>query len=295
MDIDVLAQFGSLQAGSQLTNASTGIIYITIGEVLLNAAVVSASVRAANDNTGTLGAGDIGNIADGGTLTFVNSLENVSKIVTVTSTTVTGADGESIDDYRQRVLDKWQKPPQGGAYSDYELWGEEAAGIVNIYPYTSAVAGFVDVYAEASDTFDGIPTQDQLDDVAALIEQDQNGLASRRPVGARVNVLPIIRTAFVVTVQGLDASNLAQAQIDITSAVEEYFLGRAPFIDGLSIPPALDRITRTSVSGVVEDIATAIEATFTGVTFQLEGAGFGLEAYVLGGGEKAKASSVVFP
>ena len=296
-DVVVENQSGSLLSGSQLTNKNTGVIYVSLTEVLLDAAVVPITVRAVNDPNGDQGRGAIGNMGPGDVLSFVNPLANVNQNATVTAQTVTGANGETVAAYRQRVLDRWQKPPQGGAYSDYEIWGEEVAGILNVYPYTSALPGQVDVYAEATEASsgspDGIPTAAQLEAVDESIQFDVNGLASRRPVGAFVNVYPITRTGFTVTITGLSAPNLSQAITNVTEAVQEYFRGRAPFIEGLSIPPALDTITQTAVAGVVEDVLTALQGTFTGVSFRVDGTGFDIQFYVLGEGEKAKAGVVV--
>lgn len=298
IDITVETQTGSLPSGTQLVSALNGVTYLTIGSVLLDAATVSATIRAASDQVGGGGAGAIGNLDPGATVSFANPLANVARNATVTAQTVTGANAESTDVYRQRVIDRWQKRLQGGAYSDYEAWGEEAAGIINVYPYTGD-PGEVDVYSEAtvasSGSSDGIPTAAQLQAVLDLINLDENGLASRRNANAFVNSLPITRTGFDVAVVGISGvSDLAQVQSDVTDAVTEYFLSVEPFIAGLSVPPRRDQITRTRLSAIVEDIVTAANGTFTSATFIQTGGSGSLSAYVLGEGEKAKASNVVF-
>jgi uncharacterized phage protein gp47/JayE len=298
IDITVTNQTGSLPSGSQLVSAASGVTYITIGEVLLTAATVSATVRASADQAGGGGAGAIGNLDPGAVLSFANPLANVSRNVVVTAQTVTGANGESTEAYRQRVLDRWQKRLQGGAYSDYEAWAEEVAGIINAYPYTGS-PGQVDVYSEAtvasSGSPDGIPTTAQLTAVLDNINTDQNGLASRRNANAFVNSYPITRTGFDVIVVGiLGVGNLGQVQADITSALEEYFLSTEPFIPGLSVPPRNDQITGTRVSAIVEDIVTAAGGTFSGATFDVAGFVGSISTFVLGEGEKAKAAAVSF-
>ena len=297
-NITVENQVGSLPFGSQLLNANNGVTYITIGSILLNAAVVQVTIRAVSDQAGGGGAGAIGNLDPGAIVSFANPLANVARDATVVSQTVTGADAEDIEVYRQRVIDRFQKRPQGGAYADYELWGEEAAGIINVYPYTGD-PGQVNVYSEAtvasSGDPDGIPTAAQLLAVLDLINLDDNGLASRRNGNAFVNSLPITRTGFDVTVVGVaGVSDLAQVQADITTAVEEHFLSVEPFIAGLSIPPRRDQITRTRLSAIVEDIVTAANGTFTAATFIQTTLSGSLATYVLGEGEKAKASNVSF-
>lgn len=296
IDITVETQTGVLPSGTQLVSTDNGVTYITIGAVLLNAAVVQATVRAASDQAGGGGAGTIGNLDAGAILSFANPLANVSRNALVVSQTVTGANAESTEAYRQRIIDRFQKRPQGGAYADYEIWGEEVAGIINVYPYTSACPGQVDVYAEAtpesSGSADGIPTPAQLQAVLDSIEVDENGLASRRPANALANAFAINRLGFDVRVTGLLVDNLAQVQDSITAAVEEYFTDREPFIDGLSILPRKDRITRSGVGGVVDDIVSAAGGIFSSVIISQNTVT--VEIYSLGVGEKAKASSVTF-
>lgn len=296
IDITVENQTGILPSNTQLVNTSNGVTYITIGAVQLNAPTVKATIRAASDQAGGGGAGAIGNLDPGAIVSFANPLANVARNAVVVSQTVTGADGESIDAYRERIIDRFQKRPQGGAYADYEQWGEEPAGIINVYPYTSDCPGQVDVYVEAtpesSGDPDGIPTAAQLQEVLDSIELDQDGRATRRPANALANTFPITRTGFDVRVTGLQVDNLAQVQQSITQAIEEYFLDREPFIEGLSVLPRRDRVTRSAVGGVVDDIVSANGGIFSSVIITQNA--INVELYSLGIGEKAKAATVTF-
>lgn len=295
VDITVESQVGALPAGTQLIGPN-GVTYITIGVVTLNAATVQATIRAASDQSNSSGAGTIGNLLAGEVVSFANTLANVARDAVVTSQAVTGADAEEVDVYRQRVIDRFQKRPQGGAYVDYELWGEEAAGIVNVYPYTSSNPGQVELYVEATPESagdpDGIPTQAQLDAVKAAVELDNNGLASRRPVGSFVNVNPITRVGFDVIVTGLVADNATQVQQDVTTAIQEYFLAREPYIAGLAVSPRRDRIVPGAVGGIVDDVVSAAGGYFTSVSVQQLGVVVTL--HWLQEGEKAKAATVTF-
>lgn len=292
IDITVTNQTGTLPSGSQLLNSQTGVTYITIGAVALSAATVQATVRAVADQQGGSGAGAIGNMTAGQTLDFANPLPNVARTAVVASATVTGSDAETENAYRERVLGRFQRRPQGGAYADYRTWGLEVAGIIGIYPYTGD-PGEVDVYVEAtvasSGSADGIPTSPQLDAVADAIELDVSGLASRRPANAFVNVLPITRTAFDVEITGLTDAGL---QTTIEDAIDEYLRGRAPFIAGLSVLPRIDRVAQTALAGIVDQIVSAEGASFTGLT--VEESGSPVVVYTLGEGELAKAGTVTF-
>jgi len=297
IDITVDNQVGSLPSGSQLVNSGNGVTYITIGAVLLNAATVQANIRAVSDQTDGGGAGAIGNLNPADIVSFANPLANVARDAVVNAQVTTGADAEATEVYRQRVVDRFQKRPQGGALVDYESWGEEVAGIVNVYPYTSNDPGQVDVYVEAtvasSGDPDGIPTAAQLQAVLDSITLDENGLASRRPANALANTIAITRVGFDSTVSDLVIDNLATVQASIGTAITEFFLDAEPFIDGLTVPPRQDRITRAALIGLVEDIVSAGNGTFTTVTFTPTTVAGSLEIYILQQGEKAKLATPV--
>lgn len=293
VQVTVENQTGSLPSGSQLLGETNGVTYLTIGAVLLNAPTVLVTVRASADPNGSGGVGEIGNLTAGAVLNFANPLPNVSRAAVVTEQLVTGADAETNNSYRQRVIDRFQRRPQGGAYADYAVWGEEVAGIANVYPYTGE-PGEVNVYVESATELDGIPTQVQLDAVFDSIELDQSGLASHRPANAFVNVLPITRSSFNVTITGVAGNDLAALQGNITAAIQGYFLQAEPFIVGLNTPPRRDRLSNVELLGVINDIVRAANGTFSNAVFTLTGQAQPLGAYSLGEGEKAKAASVVF-
>jgi uncharacterized phage protein gp47/JayE len=296
VEITVETLTGSLPSGTQLTSSTNGVTYITIGAVLLNAATVHVTVRAVSDQAGGGGAGAIGNLDVGSILSFANPLSNVARDTTVIAQTVTGSDAESTGAYRQRIVDRFQKRPQGGAYADYEQWGEEPAGIVNVYPYTSDCPGQVDVYVEAtvasSGDPDGIPTTAQLQEVLDSIERDTSGLATRRPANALVNVYPISRQAIDVQILGLFVSDLATVRDSLETALTEYFLAREPYIVGLTVPPRKDRISRSAVGGVVEDIVSANNGLFSDISIKVDVVD--VDFYSLGIGEKAKLGSLTY-
>ncbi|ANO58044.1 tail protein [Shewanella phage SFCi1] len=291
--VTVTNQTGFLLSGAQLLGQTNGVTYLVSGDVALNAPQVTAIVRAAGDQQGGDGAGTIGNLDSGAIVAFANPLPNVAREAVVASQVTTGADGETTESYRRRILDRFQKRPQGGAYADYEQWGEEAAGVANVYPYTSDCPGQVDVYVESATEPDGIPTEAQLQDVLDLINLDQNGLATRRPATALVNTFPITRSAFDVQVAGISVpGSLADVQEQITEATTEYFLTRAPYIVGLDVGNRVDIISQAELGGVVSGIVSAAGGFFSSVT--VTKAGVPTSLYVLGIGEKAKLGAISY-
>jgi uncharacterized phage protein gp47/JayE len=282
-----------LSAGAQLIYPATGVVYVTTAPVLLDAASVVATVRASSDQQGGHGEGTIGNVLAGATLQFANPLPNVARDVAVVAQVVTGANAESEAAYRGRVIRRCQRKPQGGAVADYAVWAEEAAGITHAYVYRGA-PGEVDVYVEAtpesSGSEDGVPTVAQRSAVDELIQLDVAGKATRRPVGAAVNILPIRRAAFDVRVTGLEGDVSTRQSIE--DALDEYLRTREPFITGLSILPRADRVTLAAVSGIVDDVASSLGGSVASVTLSF--ANEAIPAYTLGQGEKAKLGSIIF-
>lgn len=295
--IVVLNQTGSLPAGSQLVRPETGVIYQTLAAVTLDAATKTVDMIAISDQDGNDGSGTIGNLEVNDIVEFANPQANVAREATVLVRTVDGADAESEEAYRSRVVGRFQTPPQGGAYADYWIWSVEVEGIVKAYPYTGD-PGEVDVYCEATEASsgspDGIPTQAQLDAVADSIELDDSdtGLATRRPANAAVNVLAITRTTFDLEIAGLVADDPDAVKSLISDGVDEYLRAAEPFIVGLSKFPRLDRITSGSVSGLVHEIAAAEGATVNTIT--LLQSSTVITAWTLGEGEKAKLGTITY-
>lgn len=293
--VTVANQTGSLPAGTQLLHTPSGVLYTSIAAVSLDAPTVTLTVRAASQSGGGDGGGDIGNRSPGDVLTFANPLGNVARDAVVASVVAQGADAEDWEVYRARVLRRFQRRPQGGAFADYDAWATSVTGILFAYPYKGD-PGEVDVYVEATEESsgspDGIPTAPQLASVAAAIDFDDAGLATRRPANAAVNVLPITRTGFDVIITGLIASDLNATKDAIEEAVDEYLRTREPYIVGLSVPPRLDRITRAAISGIADDVADGVNGTITSVDLKL--LGVPMPSYTVGTGEKAKLASILF-
>jgi uncharacterized phage protein gp47/JayE len=295
--VGVESLVGSLPAGTQLLYPATGVTYITLTAVALDAPTKEVDVQAVAAQDGGDGSGVIGNVGAGQFLSFANPQPNVLRNAEVLTQVVTGADGEAVEVYRQRVIDRFRARPQGGALTDYRVWGEEPAGILRVYPYRDAgcpgqVLLYVEATPESSGSPDGIPTPAQLQEVLDAVELDENGLASRRPVGALANAVSISRTVFDVEVQGLTAEDTITVQGQVTQAVTEYLAEREPFIIGLDFSPRLDRVTASAIGGIVDDIVSAAGGVFDSVV--LRESAISIQTYTLGAGEKAKAGAITF-
>lgn len=126
-------------------------------------------------------AGVDGNAADGTELTFESPLPGVDAVV-VTGEISGGADVESTESLRTRLLARLQEAPQGGAESDYTLWALEVPGVTRVWVYPNQLgAGTVVVYFVRDDDEDLIPSAGEVSTVQDYID-------SVRPVTAAVTV-----------------------------------------------------------------------------------------------------------
>lgn len=289
VQISVLTLGGTLAPGQQLVNPTTEVIYLSYQAVALDAATKDLKVRAYSDQAGNGGAGVIGNLEPGDKLEFARTLGNVAREVTVVSLDTTGADGETESSYRARVLRRKQRPPQGGAYADYRIWGESVAGVQNIYVYKSNIPGKVEVYVECVSSIepDGIPGPTLLAQVDDAINLNIGGKATRRPTNDLVKSHPIERHEFAVKIYGLEPVEIATTQATaLTQALDEHLRTIEPFIVGLSVLPRRDRVTQGEVASIVYQIVGAVGGTVRSV--ELYNGVQLITAYTMSDGERAK-------
>jgi uncharacterized phage protein gp47/JayE len=83
-----------------------------------------------------------------------------------------GADEESDESLRARLLDRLRKPPRGGSKHDYEVWALEVPGVTRAWCYPLGVGiGTVSLTFVTDNAPGGpIPTQEMVERVRAHIE-----------------------------------------------------------------------------------------------------------------------------
>lgn len=113
-----------LPAGSVLAT-SDGIQYQTTAEVYLSATATPVAVTC-------LTAGAIGNRDQGALLSLTVAVSSVNAQATVVLIDG-GADTESDDDLRVRILLRIRNPPMGGCATDYEQWTLSLPGVSRVW------------------------------------------------------------------------------------------------------------------------------------------------------------------
>ena len=254
---------------------------------------------------GNLQAGDILNIG-----TQVAGAETVATVAVITGESThilnTGAEEETDEAYRVRLLDRIRAIFGGGNAADYREWAQEEAGVTRAYPYSGKPIELLlessppdrTVYVQADTTIDpdGIAPQSLLDEVRDTITTDPVTGLARQPLGLtddRLYVESISRTDFFVQISSLSVFDdlVAKAKSEIEDALTAYFLLIKPFVDGLdSVLDRNDKITDLTVSNVVQDVLAANGGTANSVAFDITPGG-SIPEYQLSPGELAKLAS----
>jgi len=208
-----------IPAGTQYIS-SNQVVYITQSDVTITGGIAVLSLL-------SLRSGEIGNLANGSTLNIVSPIANVDGIATVTDILTEGEDEENTEDYRDRVMERYQRRPQGGALVDYVIWAKEVAGITRAFAFRVS-PGFVSVYPIEDNNPSGrIPSQAKLDEV-----QDYITDPTRKPLQATIFTVAMTEVLFIIEISNL-APDTQEIRDAIDTNIEEFLFTRQPrqFID----------------------------------------------------------------
>lgn len=191
------------------------------------------------------GGGIDGNADAGTTLTLDVSLPGIDASGVMLEPATGGADIETQESFRARMLLAYQKPPQGGSDTDYEQWALAVPGVTRCWVKRRLMgAGTVGVYIMCDgndETNHGFPVGSdgisQLDDWGAQkATGDQGRVADyiypRAPVTALVYVCsPVAKTV------DFEISGISHVGSDITAAIavaidNVFFEGGTPVGNG---------------------------------------------------------------
>lgn len=164
-------------------------------------------------------AGDFGASSVDDELTLTSPITDVASIATVASITQAGADDETREAHAQRIAERLQETPQGGAAADYVAWVRASQANVDKVGVTNPSDGVVYVYFIMEYGYGSgggiLPTAGQVSDAQDYIDEvDANGHAIRRPVTADVTVQTPTGTATAVTVTLGDYSSEKEDAIE---------------------------------------------------------------------------------
>jgi uncharacterized phage protein gp47/JayE len=178
-------------------------------------------------------------------LTATAPIANVNSLATVTVESVAPLAAENTEEYRAKGIEAYQLEPNGGAASDYRLWGYDVQGVAKVYAYAkSGESGVVDAYVEATpvDSTDGkgTPPTSILDEVAEVFEMDPDitkpiNDRGRRPLGVfDLNVLPVTIREIDIEIEDFEGITSPQ-QTAIFNALRDTLATVRPFVAGADV------------------------------------------------------------
>jgi phage-related baseplate assembly protein len=254
--------------------------------------------------------GAIGNLNIDDTLSIGTQVAGVETTATVTVIDNIGAEEETDDNYRERVLTALQGATGGSNAQDYKTWAEEVAGVAEAYPFSgqpfddplpTSYPGDRTVYIEATTDIhpDGIPPQSLLDEVRVALNTDPVTGLSRPALGlidSTLFVEAITRTEIFVAISGLSVAPdfQAAAKNEILSALTTHIFNVPMFVTGIDPPQdRADTITALSLSDIVQDIVKANGGIAEKVVFGTS-PGQDLPGYTLDPGELTKLAAIIY-
>lgn len=182
-------------------------------------------------------------------LTITEPVIGVDKTISITEVVEQPKAGETIENYRQAILNAIQLEPQGGSRADYRQWATDAQGVRLVYPYVrDGEPSNIDIYVEATiaDSIDqpgigkkGVPTSTILSDVDDVLNYDPDISKpiyerGRKPAQAFLNVIPIVLVPVAITIEGL-SDDSTSVQNTIESALNDMLYKVRPFIAGADL------------------------------------------------------------
>lgn len=278
MDDDSLANFGGLfgvpQQGATYA-AGTATVSGTPGEPIpadtalqtqsLIEYLTQGLVEIGDGGTATVQlqaavAGSAGNQVEGTQLNFVSPVAGVNAAATVVLLSG-GLDVEDPDNYRGRIIDHLQEPPQGGTSMDYVQWARSQAGVTRAWCLPDYMGpGTVGVFF----VFDG---RANILPLTADVTAMQAFLETKAPSTDTVYAVAPVANPLNVTV-ALNPSNAA-VQAAVTAELQD-LINREAAPGATILYSHIDGAIETGVgSGDYKLSVPAFQTDFTSTTVQI--------------------------
>jgi uncharacterized phage protein gp47/JayE len=242
-------QAGSVVPLGTLLQALDGVQYQTTADATITAPTATAPVAAVL-------AAAAGNRATGQSLSLVSPVVGVQTTATAGELSG-GADVETDDALRARLLARIQQPPHGGASYDYSTWVLEVSGVTRAWVYPAEL-GFGTVTVRFVRDLDATPIPD-AGEVAAV----QAYIDARRPVTAQVTVVAPAAVPINFQIQGLTPSNTT-VQAAVQAELLDLLLREA--VPGGTVLLSHIRAAISAAAGETDYVLVAPAASVTNTT-----------------------------
>lgn len=206
----------SVPTGTLLQRAD-GQQYHTTADATLAEGTVDAPVVA-------VVAGKAGSCAAGIGLTLVSPVAGInSSGVVATGGLTGGAEAETDEALRERLLSRIRQPPHGGAANDYITWATEVPGVTRAWVYPGELgSGTVTVRFVRDNDGSAAAIIPDPTEVAAV----RDYIDARRPVTAQVAVVAPVAVPLDFQIQGL-TPNTAAVQAAVRAELQDLLIREA--------------------------------------------------------------------
>ena len=226
--------------GTQI-NRSDGISYTTdaagtIGSVSTGLVDIAVTAESTGSDTNT---------AENVILTLTNFITNVDDGATVQSPGLLGgADTETDESVRQRMLDAIEFTPQGGSIADYEVWARQVPDVEQVFVFANAQAFGLGTVKVQFSTFSGteIPGAPKVAEVQAEIDAE-------RPVTATTIVSAPL--PFTANIDMAITPDTPSNQTAVTAEIQD-------FIKRTRVPGEIVTLDSIAVAALSAGVNTAV-------------------------------------
>jgi len=208
----------TVPTGAELSTESGNLFEVETG-FTLSSTSTSANVIAQDFGTD-------GNLQTDDELTFTTTYAGMDSIATAAEDFTGGRDRETDDEYRIRVIEKFQSPAKGGSEDNYVAWVKEAVQATRVwirswedsYLYGETIEpGYVSAYFAIDDVYQsGIPLpidQIAVDDYVNELKPIGTFFNSKLPLAGPVDV-DVKISPYSVEISGSVAGALDQAILE---------------------------------------------------------------------------------
>lgn len=188
-------------------------------------------------------AGSVGNLPDNQAVTLLSAPVGINAAALITHM-ADGYDAETLESFRNRVLDRLREPPAGGNKYDYVHWALEVAGVTSAfcYPLRRGI-GTVDIAVLSN----GVPATPALRTFVAAYIDDRKPPEVDCMILSPQEVICNVSATVVLN----PSVNLAVVQASSLRSLTEYFS---------SLKPG-DSVVRSKILSIISDVAGVIDVT----------------------------------
>lgn len=267
----------TLRTNLTFKSDTNNVVYILDSEYILSGSNDVITVRSIDVGTNTI-------LSANSELTITEPVQGVNSTVFVDSVLTPAVSAETIEQYRKSITDAIQLEPTGGAKTDYRLWGRDAVGVREVYPYLKQNdAGTIEIYVEAEN---GTVTPQMITDVQNVLELDPDTSKpiyerGRKPMQATLDVKSVVELPIDIQIIGLNINSLS-IQNSIYQTLEAYLRNIRPFIDGGQLlRDKNDVLNIARLTNVVSD-AIDVDNYFLDLKMSVDGAPYDIYTFGLG-------------